>query len=234
MNFVYKKAFPIYKSLYFFYKRISDRDKIRLIKKTVKPGMTVIDVGANIGFYSMLLSRLVGPSGKVIAYEPEDHNFSLLKRITRKKQNVTIRHAACGEKTGKLNLYVSADMNIDHQTYDANLGRDVHEVPCVAVDEDLDEKERIGFIKIDIQGYDYFALKGMRRTIQRSPDLILVGEFWPYALRKAGVEPKDYIHFLEELGFTAHFFRTKSDPLHSDREKEKYYYADFFASRKEL
>ena len=60
MNSVYKRAFPVYKVLYFFYKRISDRGKIRLIRKWVRPGMTAIDVGANIGFYTMRLSRLVG------------------------------------------------------------------------------------------------------------------------------------------------------------------------------
>ena len=231
MNSVYKRAFPVYKILYFFYKRISDRGKIRLIRKWVRPGMTAIDVGANIGFYTMRLSRLVGETGRVIAYEPEGRNFSLLKRITRKRSNIVLRQAACGERAGALKLYVSADMNIDHQTYDADLGREIQEVPCVAVDEDLDEWERVGFIKIDIQGYDYFALKGMKRIIQRSPELLVFGEFWPYALKKAGVEPSEYIRSLEEWGLKVQFFRTKEDPLHLDREDDKYFYADFYASK---
>lgn len=232
MNFFYKRVFCIYKAFYFCYKRFSDREKIRLIRKTVKKGMTVLDIGANIGFYSILLSRLVGPSGKVIAYEPEERNISILKKITRKRNNITVQPNACGEKTEMINLYVSKNMNIDHQTYDSGEKRTVQHVPCVAVDDDLDKEEIIGFIKIDVQGYDYYALLGMKKTIQRSRELTLIGEFWPFALKKAGVEPGEYIRLLKELGFSVHFFNTKTDPLHPEKMAEKYYYTDFYASKK--
>jgi len=234
MNFFYKRVIFVYKPFYFYYKRISDRDKIRLIRKTVKKGMTVLDIGANIGFYSMLLSRLVGSTGKVIAYEPEERNISILKKITRKRSNIFVHPTACGEKTKILKLYLSKNMNIDHQTYDSGEQRTVRNVRCVAVDEDLEKEQNVGFMKIDVQGYDYYALLGMKKTIQRSRELTLVGEFWPYALKKAGVEQVEYLRLLEELGFKVHFFHAETDPLLPEIVENKYFYTDFYASKSKI
>lgn len=193
--------------------------------------MTVLDIGANIGFYTILLSKLVGHSGLVIAYEPEMQNFYNLKNICRNRKNINLRPVACSNKSGSLSLYFSEHMNIDHQTFDSGEGRFFQDIPCIAIDDDLDESQNIGFIKIDIQGYDYHALLGMKRTFQRSNELTLLGEFWPYALKKAGVEPGDYIHFLEELGFKLCFFHGETDPLNPDKLMDKYYYTDFYASK---
>ena len=229
MNHLYGKAFFLYQFLYFVYKRISDRKRIRLIKRNVKKGMTALDIGANIGFYSLLLSRYVGPSGKVIAFEPEERNFSKLTKMTKKKKNIFIHRAACGATSGTLDLFLSNDMNIDHQTYDSGENRHVQAVPCVALDDELTDNQNIGFIKIDIQGYDYFAMLGLQRIVRRSNELTIIGEFWPYALKKAGVEPIEYINLLEKLGLKCHFFRPDLDPFNSDKVENKYFYTDFYA-----
>ena len=64
------------------------------------------------------------------------------------------------------------------------------------------KNEQIDFIKIDIQGFDYFALLGMKKTIERSKKVILYGEFWPYGLKKSGITPLEYLNLLEKMGFT--------------------------------
>jgi ubiquinone/menaquinone biosynthesis C-methylase UbiE len=89
-NYIYIFFFSLYKPLYFFYKNISDKEKIEYIKKNVKPGMFALDIGANIGFYTVLLSKMVGREGRVIAFEPDVKNFNFLKRITKKFKNVII------------------------------------------------------------------------------------------------------------------------------------------------
>ena len=105
----------IYKPLYFFYKKISDRQKIALFKNIIKPGMRVLDLGANIGFYTVLFSKLVGENGKVFAFEPDAKNYKYLEENTKTLYNVTIEKKAVSDKTGKINFYISKDLNVDHQ-----------------------------------------------------------------------------------------------------------------------
>ena len=232
MNRLYGKGFFLYRPLYFIYKRLSDRNKIHFIRKNVRKGKTVLDIGANIGFYSLLLSRLVGPTGKVLAFEPEQRNFTRLKQVTKKRKNVFIHQTACGAAPGTLNLFLSDEMNIDHQTYDSGEGRNVQPVSCVALDDLLAEEEPIGFIKIDIQGYDYFAVLGLEKTIRRSAELTIIGEFWPWALNKSGVEPTEYIRLLEEWGLTCSFFHPERNPLELSKKEDRFYYTDFYSVKK--
>ena len=72
----------------------------------------------------------------------------------------------------------------------------------------------------------------MKKTIARSQKLTLMGEFWPYGLKKAGVSPGEYMRLLEDLGFTVHFFHEGNDPLTSDKVMDKYYYTDFYAEKR--
>jgi len=232
MNRLYGRSFFLYKPLYFIYKRLSDRKKIRFIRKNVRKGKTVLDIGANIGFYSLILSRLVGPSGKVLAFEPEEKNFARLKQVTKKKKNIFIHQTACGAATGSLDLFLSGEMNIDHQTYDSGESRNVQTVPCIALDDLLAEEKNIGFIKIDIQGYDYFAMLGLEKTIRRSPEITVIGEFWPWALKKAGVEPIEYIRLLEKWGLTFFFFHPEQNPCDLSKKEDRFYYTDFYAVKK--
>ena len=68
-NLLYHKAFPLYKPLYFAYKSRKDRQEISLLGQKIKPGSTILDIGANIGFYTTLFSRLTGPGGRVVSIE---------------------------------------------------------------------------------------------------------------------------------------------------------------------
>ncbi len=205
-NILYRYAFPIYKPLYFRYKKKSDKKKIKRLKQFIKPGMTILDIGANIGFYTKLFAEIVGENGKVYAFEPEEINFKRLKKITSKYTNVSIEQAAVGKESGIIKLYHSKDLNVDHQTYDTGENRRTSEIRSIALDDYFANGEKIDFIKIDIQGYDYFAISGMRNTIARSDNLLIFGEFWPYGLNKAGINYQDYINVLEKSGLKLKFF----------------------------
>src|ERR1700728_4292554 len=89
-EWMYKKAYGIYQPAYFLWKRYRDRELISFLEKHVKPGMTVVDIGANIGFYSVLFSKLVGEKGSVHAFEPDSTNFKHLVSNTRKLKNVFV------------------------------------------------------------------------------------------------------------------------------------------------
>ena len=228
-NLLYTYLYGAYRPLYFFYKNFSDKDKIVLMEKSIKPGMTVVDIGANIGFYTILFSKLVSSGGKVIALEPEEQNFDHLKKNTEKLDNVLLERAAVGDKDGEIFLYKSDLLNVDHQTFDIGDARNADKVKCYALDSYFQTDAKVDFIKIDIQGYDYFALKGMVELTKRSDGLTILGEIWPYGLVKAGVSAREYLALLRSLGFEVNFFDHIKESDLDLKEKDRYFYTDFYA-----
>ena len=147
--------------------------------------MKIVDTGGNIGFYSILFSRLVGERGVIYVFEPDTVNFKYLRANTKELKNVAINHDAVAERTGMISLYRSNELNVDHQTYDIGANRDSIEVPCITLDDHFHHNESVDLIKMDIQGYEYHTLLGMKETIKRSHPIMILSEFWPYGLRKA-------------------------------------------------
>lgn len=231
-NRLYRVCFPLYRVLYFSYKRFSDRDKIGLITRHVRPGMSVLDIGANIGFYTMLLSRSVGKNGTVYAFEPEENNFNHLRRLTAKLTNLKLVKAACGEKSGMSYLYKSEYLNVDHHLYENDEAREKVGVRMVSVDEYLKhECSGIGFVKIDVQGYDCFVLKGMKETLGRSDNTIIIGELWPYGLRQAGSSADEYLSELSQSGFAVEILSKGNPEDFSSYAGDRSFYCDFIARR---
>lgn len=231
-NILYKYAYPFYRPLYFHYKKRSDKNKIEKLRGLIKPGMTILDIGANIGFYATLFSELTGKKGKVYAFEPEEVNYKRLLKLTSQHKNIITEKAAVGEKTETIKLFHSKDLNVDHQTYDAGENRSYSEINCIAIDDYFKKDEKVDFIKIDIQGYDYFAVKGMRKTITRSEKIYILGEFWPYGLNKAGVNYNDYIALLKDLGFNVRFFCPEEDVSNFENKINDWNFTtDFWGSK---
>jgi FkbM family methyltransferase len=231
-NGLYRWCFPLYRLLYVTYKRLSDRDKIALITGHVKPGMSVLDIGANIGFYTRLLSRCVGKNGTVHAFEPEEANFNHLERLTKKLTNIKRVKAACGEKSGISILYTSRKLNVDHHLYENDESRAKTEVRVVSVDDYLkNESGGIGFVKIDVQGYDCFVIKGMRETLSRSNNAIIIGELWPYGLRQASSSADEYLSELRRLGFVVEILSKDNHKEWSSYAEDRRFYCDFIARR---
>jgi FkbM family methyltransferase len=231
-NGLYRWCFPLYRLLYVTYKRVSDRDKIGLITGHVKPGMSVLDIGANIGFYTRLLSRCVGKNGTVHAFEPEEANFNHLRRLTKKLTNIKRVKAACGEKSGFAHLYKSEKLNVDHHLYKNEESRKKVDVRMVSVDDYLKNGSGgIGFVKIDVQGYDCFVIKGMRETLSRSDNTIIIGELWPYGLRQAGSSADEYLSELRRLGFIVEILSKDNPKDWSSYAEDRRFYCDFIARR---
>jgi FkbM family methyltransferase len=232
-NGLYKHCYTLYKPVYFLYKYISDREKIAFIRKAVRPGMIVLDVGANIGFYTLLFSKLVGKEGHVIAFEPDALNFSHLMANTRKVANVTVCQMACAEKSQILKLYLSDTFNVDHQTFDSGEGRTFVETTSVSIDDYLGDSNhtKVDFIKIDVQGYDFQVIKGATRTIEDAPSLVILGELWPYALHRAGARPDEYLSLLERLGFSLTFPEAVGQENFDAKVHDRYFYTDFVAEK---
>lgn len=231
-NGLYRGCFPLYRVLYALYKRLSDREKIGLITGHVKPGMSVLDIGANIGFYTLLLSRCVGNSGTVYAFEPEEANFNRLRRSTKHLTNLRLVKAACGETSGAALLYRSRELNVDHHLYEGDEAREKIAVPMVSVDEYLKNEEGgIGFAKIDVQGYDCHVFKGMKETLSRSAEAMIIGELWPFGLKQAGSSAVEYLSELSRSGFVVEILPGEPPGGVSAYAADRRFYIDFVARR---
>src|SRR2546426_3124906 len=169
------------------------------IKSHVKEGDTVLDIGANIGYYTVLCARLVGMQGRVFAFEPDSVNFDWLRRnvVINDFHNVVLVRKAISSKTGIAKLYSSERYKGDNRIYESNDNRRAVNVETVSLNDYFDGFEgRIDFIKLVIQGAEYEALRGMKRIIQNNPGLKLVTMFWPGGLVRSGRDPKDYLELL--------------------------------------
>ena len=176
-----------------------------IFKKQIKPGNTVLDIGANIGYYTLISARLVGPLGRVYAFEPDPANFRLLQKNVEANgyANVVLVNKAVSNKTGKLRLYLNPANRGDHRVYDSKDGRPSLEIETVALDrffKPLDKK--IHFIKMDIQGAEALALEGMKGLVGKNKRIKLVTEFSPASLKLAGSRPESYLKSLKLLGFS--------------------------------
>jgi FkbM family methyltransferase len=215
-----------------------ERGVAALVSKTVKPGDIFIDVGANIGFFTLYAARCVGPSGRVIAFEPDLENIALLNRNILENgfgDRVVCEAKALSDKPGTLVLYRSAHNGGDHTTYDRQAGiatfasegkLDVHgaydqhsatdpripvSIEAVSLDSYLGDG-RVDFIKMDVQGAEGLALKGMANILRRANAPKIVFEFWPAGMELSGSSARAALELLQESGY--HF--NIVDDVHGD------------------
>jgi|SRR3989344_1089398 len=144
-------------------------------KKTIQPGMTVVDVGANLGYFTRLSAKLVGPTGHVYAFEPDADNFLLLKENTKQLKNVHIVQSAVSNREGTVTFYLSDKMGMHSLLECKNKGEQVT-VSSTTLDC-LSEKTDINFVKIDVEGAEREVFQGMEKLLLRKP--IIVFEYNP-------------------------------------------------------
>jgi FkbM family methyltransferase len=183
----------------------------RFFQSRVSRGHVVLDIGAHIGYYTLIFARQVGVAGHVFAFEPEPQNFALLSKNVdiNAYTNVTLVNKAVSDNTGKLRLFISEVNKGDHRTYDPHDGRGFYgphnsfiEVESIRLDDYFAGFNReVNFVKMDIQGAEYCALKGMASLLEKSPSVVLVTEFWPYGLALSGLEPQAFLELIMEIGF---------------------------------
>jgi FkbM family methyltransferase len=197
-NELYKIAFPIYRPLYSIFKTYTDRTERRLLARNLLPGSVVVDAGANIGIYSRFLSSCVGSAGIVHSFEPDPENFARLRTEVASLSNVRVNQLALSDRTGDSLLYVSEELNVDHRAYPTEgETRRTLSIRSTRLDDYFKPGERVDLIKMDLQGYEFHAMRGAERVLQENPHMKLLLEFWPYGLKQAGVNWIDLISILD-------------------------------------
>jgi len=197
-------------------------DVIVLFREFVRPGMQVIDVGANVGQMSLELAELVGPEGRVVSIEPAAGNLALLRahlQANGMAARTEVVEAACADVHGGFVEFFIIGENLDavgsgHSTFD-RAGGDVRtrpiQVPRVSIDGLCDERRlRPGLIKIDVEGGEIQVLQGAARTLTSARPIIILG-FHPFAFPNV-VEASDRIRgFVDQHRYR--FLGPPSGPL---------------------
>lgn len=168
------------------------REEAAFFQRVIRPGMQVADVGANLGLYSLLLARCVGPTGRIYAFEPDALMAASLRRnlaandATQAEVFECAIGAATGEETFQRNAVNSGDNRLGATTGTA-LHSEQATVPVRTLSDALAGR-RLDFIKMDVQGWEGEALRGVADLLDANPGLRIYFEFWPHGLRLAGTE----------------------------------------------
>ncbi len=212
---------------------VHEKATTALFKKIVKEGDIVVDLGANIGYFTLLASKIAGPNGKVFAFEPEPRNCSYLKKnieINDYKQ-ATAFQKAVSDKNGKTKLFI-CDYDSGHHTINQfsgietyGRGRDSRkiavEIDTVALDNFLQGKTgRVDVIKMDVEGAEYLALVGMDKTLKSNRNLKMFVEFFPLLIEKMGDSPQKFIEkLLRDYNFSISVIPDDYDSLKHEMVK---------------
>jgi FkbM family methyltransferase len=171
-----------------------EQETIAFFAKRLKAGDTIADIGANIGYYTLLFSSLVGENGRVVSFEPSPHAFNLLTKATRAKKNVTCVNKGVFSRHDSLTLY-NARPGDPMGSFMYERGAPVGKIEVIPLSEyplDFD------WAKIDVEGAEIEVLKGMKRPIRA------VLEVARKILVDRGSSVEGFIADIEALGYRVH------------------------------
>ena len=176
-----------------------------IIRNEISEGDVVIDVGANIGYYTLIFAKLVGKKGKVIAFEPEPKNFELLKKniIANELSNVILEQKIVSDKNEKTKLFLANSGIVGHRISPTKNMKNFIEVDSIILDDYLEKNNltnKINFLKIDVEGAEIKVLDGSKNTLKNSP-LKIFTEFNREVIKKSGMDPNQFLSLLSSYNF---------------------------------
>ena len=185
-----------------------------LIQKNIFSGNIVVDIGANIGFFTLIMSKGVKKEGKVFSFEPELENYKLLSKNVKENnlQNIILENKAVGNKNGSTEMYLaSKENNIYSQSMHRIFSSKIVSqnstpitIKIIKLDdffEKLDLIKKIDLIKIDVEGAEFDVLKGMNKILDSNKDLKIIMEFSLENLQDFGSKPDEVVDFLLKKNF---------------------------------
>lgn len=190
-----------------------ESEEVDFVKSIIKPGDTVLDIGANIGFFTILMADLIGETGKSYSFEPLPRNFKLLNRSIEENGfagRATIEHAAVGETQGTLKLISppTETLNLGGaflKTGDTQVppGHIAEEVTVIRLDNYSIERP-VKFIKIDVEGAELLALRGAMNILTEDKPVIMA-ELNPPQLRKvSSCTSAQFISEINKCGYNCY------------------------------
>ena len=203
--------------------RVYEHSEQALFAKYLHGDMTLVDIGANLGLYTVASMHHLDADGRIVAFEPHPTTYEFLKKSVAANQtngracprvdtfNLAATPESCTQEL-RLNPENRGDNRTYHGTYQGKMEEwDTMPVEGRPVDDVLADLgiDEVNFVKIDIQGYEQKAISGFQKTLARSQNVILLSEFWPKGLEESGGGPIEYLQMLTNLGFTLYVLNQK-------------------------
>ena len=202
-----------------------------LIKRIIGKGMVVVDIGANIGYYTLIASRLVGNKGRVYAFEPEPSNYQrLCKNIAANRyENVVSVCKAASNINGTAKLYVnpahtgSSSFAEDHPVHSTEAPQCclVETITLDSFFEQIGRDIKVDFIKVDAEGAEGLVWDGAQKVLGQ-PHLTMFMEFTPNTQRSMGTDPLGLLGKITNCGFTIQFINSQRRILETITDFESF------------
>jgi FkbM family methyltransferase len=187
----------------------------KTLETIIKKDDTVIDIGSNIGYYTLKFSKWVGETGNVYAFEPEPSNFDLLQKniSINNCQNVTLVQKAVSDKNDSVKMHLIDEHPAGHRIANEN-DENTISVEQITLDDYFSQKhETIDFIKMDVEGSEPGVIKGMQHLLQKSQNLKIMIEFAPHLIANYGITPKEFLDLIKSCGFKIYFLDKKKKKM---------------------
>ncbi len=182
-----------------------DREQtfVRLLREAIPPGGTVLEAGAHIGFVTLQAARAVGPEGRVITFEPNPRTVPLIRRNLEANgfaDRASVVECALGERADRLTLHLSGGGDTS-SLHGADDETECVEVDVIPADSFIDPSVAVDVVKLDVEGSEVAALRGMSETIARgSAAATLFVECHPALLERAGASVAELVGLLRDSG----------------------------------
>lgn len=218
-----------------------DVNEIQMISSLISEGSIILDIGANIGYYSLCLSPIVGKTGVIHAFEPVEQNFQKIKvAIDRNNiSNIVVNKVAVGSEAGTLTLFVAGDVE-NSGSASVVIGSTTRNQPIqvemITGDDYLltQDVEQVDFIKIDIEGFELEALTGLSKLLSRDDAPIIFYENNASILEKREIPLTAVADFLASCGYQYWYEINNRRLIASDPQAARHELVNYFASKVEL
>ena len=204
--------------MYGYYEKYSTE----LFRRIIKRGDVFLDIGANLGHYTLIAANLVGENGKVYAFEPAPSNYDLLVKSMKVNgyENIVAIPKAVSNMSGMtrlvLNPHESGIYHLDSLDSDDSVI-----IEAITLDVFFKDKEkRVNIIKMDVEGAEMLALEGMSEILKSNDNLTIFTEFSPVMIRRAGSSPEEFLKQFVGYGFELFHINESEerlDPVDMDR-----------------
>lgn len=196
---------------------LQEEYSLDILKEHIKKDDIVIDIGACIGIYTLEMAKLVGKNGRVIAFEPLEEAFYLLKKnveVNNYGGRIKIHQKAVSNKTGKGSLFYHPFHIGASVMFNGFDGREERKTETINLDEFFkNNNSKISFIKMDADGSEYLILQGASEILKRTNKMLV--EFVPGNISVQGKTPKEFLDLIKSYGFKIYSVNDKERKLES-------------------